>query len=190
MLPTARLLTLALLTAPIMATAQSVSPPNADSPAPLADGRTAGPPWPSPVPAGEADYGRPVAPVVQAAYQSTAGDDRPGAVLSPSPSPFPRGETHKDEYFGEQEIYRNKFAIAIPYKPSKTGFKLSELFGDPKSSDVTIARQIGVTHVITGMGFGGVRKEEYVEHKTPSSTAGQASSGTQIHVLKSVLADR
>src|ERR1044071_2005375 len=29
---------------------------------------------------------------------------------------FPRGETHKDEYFGEQEIYRGKFAIAIPYK--------------------------------------------------------------------------
>ena len=29
---------------------------------------------------------------------------------------FPRGETHKDEYFGEQEIYRNKFTIALPYK--------------------------------------------------------------------------
>ena len=29
---------------------------------------------------------------------------------------FPRGETHKDEFFGEQEIYRGKFAIAIPYK--------------------------------------------------------------------------
>ncbi len=29
---------------------------------------------------------------------------------------FPRGETHKDEFFGEQEIYRGKFAIAIPYQ--------------------------------------------------------------------------
>jgi thiol:disulfide interchange protein DsbD len=29
---------------------------------------------------------------------------------------FPRGETHTDDYFGEQEIYRGKFAIAIPYQ--------------------------------------------------------------------------
>ncbi|MEO8465867.1 MAG: protein-disulfide reductase DsbD [Gammaproteobacteria bacterium] len=33
---------------------------------------------------------------------------------------FPRGETHKDEFFGEQEIYRGKFAIAIPYKRTGT----------------------------------------------------------------------
>jgi len=29
---------------------------------------------------------------------------------------FPKGETHKDEYFGEQEIYRGKFEIGIPYQ--------------------------------------------------------------------------
>ena len=29
---------------------------------------------------------------------------------------FPKGETHKDEFFGEQEIYRGKFEIAIPYQ--------------------------------------------------------------------------
>ena len=29
---------------------------------------------------------------------------------------FPKGQTHTDEYFGAQEIYRGKFEIAIPYK--------------------------------------------------------------------------
>ena len=29
---------------------------------------------------------------------------------------FPKGETHTDEYFGSQEIYRGKFEIAIPYQ--------------------------------------------------------------------------
>ena len=31
---------------------------------------------------------------------------------------FPRGEIHTDEFFGEQEIFRGKFAIAIPYRRS------------------------------------------------------------------------
>src|SRR6185503_14534095 len=29
---------------------------------------------------------------------------------------FPHGETHSDEFFGDQEIYRHKFRIAIPYR--------------------------------------------------------------------------
>ncbi|HVS25455.1 MAG TPA: protein-disulfide reductase DsbD [Gammaproteobacteria bacterium] len=29
---------------------------------------------------------------------------------------FPKGTTHSDQYFGEQEIYRGKFEIAIPYE--------------------------------------------------------------------------
>jgi thioredoxin:protein disulfide reductase len=29
---------------------------------------------------------------------------------------FPKGETHTDDYFGSQEIYRGKFEIAIPYQ--------------------------------------------------------------------------
>src|SRR5262245_21079570 len=29
---------------------------------------------------------------------------------------FPRGETHSDEFFGDQEIFRHKFRIAIPYR--------------------------------------------------------------------------
>jgi thioredoxin:protein disulfide reductase len=31
---------------------------------------------------------------------------------------FPRGETHTDEFFGEQEIYRGEFAVSIPYRRS------------------------------------------------------------------------
>ena len=37
---------------------------------------------------------------------------------------FPRGETHTDDYFGEQEIYRGKFAIAIPYRRTGAGSNL------------------------------------------------------------------
>jgi thiol:disulfide interchange protein DsbD len=37
---------------------------------------------------------------------------------------FPRGETHTDDYFGEQEIYRGKFAIAIPYRRTGAGNNL------------------------------------------------------------------
>jgi thioredoxin:protein disulfide reductase len=29
---------------------------------------------------------------------------------------FPRGETHTDEFFGEQETYRHEFQVAIPYR--------------------------------------------------------------------------
>ena len=29
---------------------------------------------------------------------------------------FPRGESHSDEFFGDQEIYRGKFAVSIPYR--------------------------------------------------------------------------
>jgi thiol:disulfide interchange protein DsbD len=38
----------------------------------------------------------------------------PGVVLQPAE--FPRGESHSDEFFGEQEIYRNEFEIAVPYR--------------------------------------------------------------------------
>lgn len=31
---------------------------------------------------------------------------------------FPRGETHSDEFFGEQEIYRRQFQVSIPYRRS------------------------------------------------------------------------
>ena len=38
---------------------------------------------------------------------------------------FPKGETHKDEFFGEQQIYRGKFEIAIPYQRTAAGDSLA-----------------------------------------------------------------
>src|SRR5688572_25426106 len=32
---------------------------------------------------------------------------------------FPRGETHTDEFFGEQETYRHEFQVTIPYRRSE-----------------------------------------------------------------------
>jgi thioredoxin:protein disulfide reductase len=51
-------------------------------------------------------------------YRSRFGFDTstPGVALSAAE--FPKGEIHSDEYFGEQEIYRGKFEIAIPYRRS------------------------------------------------------------------------
>ncbi len=76
-------------------------------------------------------------------------------------------------------------ALAIPVKPAKVGFKLSELFGNPQSTDVTIAKQVGVNHVITGMSFGRVRKEQYLEsaQKTKEAWAavGMTIAGVEGH---------
>jgi len=76
-------------------------------------------------------------------------------------------------------------ALAIPYRPSKTGFKLCELFNNPQSIDVAIARQIGVNHVITGMGFAKVRKEQYLDvaRKTKEAweAAGMIIAGVEGH---------
>jgi mannonate dehydratase len=47
--------------------------------------------------------------------------------------------------------------------PNKGCFYLTELLPGPESSDVKIARQIGVNYVITGGGLANVRKEQYVE---------------------------
>jgi len=49
-------------------------------------------------------------------YRARFGFDSGTDGVAIGAASFPRGETHKDEYFGEQEIYRDKFAIAIPYK--------------------------------------------------------------------------
>jgi thiol:disulfide interchange protein DsbD len=45
-------------------------------------------------------------------FESGTGEVALGAAR------FPRGETHSDEFFGEQEIYRGKFAVSIPYRRS------------------------------------------------------------------------
>ncbi len=52
-------------------------------------------------------------------------------------------------------------ALAVPAKPLTAGFRLCELWGNPQASEITIAKQIGVTHVIAGGGLRG-RKEDYV----------------------------
>ncbi len=49
-------------------------------------------------------------------------------------------------------------------KSSNKGcFYLTELLGNPQSTDVKIAKQVGVNQVITGGGLSAVRKEQYVE---------------------------
>jgi thiol:disulfide interchange protein DsbD len=45
--------------------------------------------------------------------------DTPGIQLEPAL--FPPGLPHSDEYFGEQEIYRNTFSVRIPFRRSDVG---------------------------------------------------------------------
>jgi len=71
----------------------------------------------------------------------------------------------------------------------KTGgkgcFYLSELLNNPQSTDVKIARQVGLKWVISGGGMGRVRKEEYVEavrrHKEAFAAAGMEIAGVEGH---------
>ena len=55
------------------------------------------------------------------------------------------------------------FAKSTRTTSNKGCFYLTELLGNPQSTDVTIARQVGINWVITGGGLGRVRKEQYVE---------------------------
>lgn len=51
-------------------------------------------------------------------YRARFGFDSatPGVVLGAAT--FPRGEIHSDEFFGEQEVFRHQFEIALPYRRS------------------------------------------------------------------------
>ncbi len=51
-------------------------------------------------------------------YRSRFGFDSATSGVALGAARFPRGETHTDEFFGEQEIYRGEFAVAIPYRRS------------------------------------------------------------------------
>jgi len=51
-------------------------------------------------------------------YRSRFGFDSGTAGVAIGAARFPRGETHSDEFFGDQETYRHKFRIAIPYRRS------------------------------------------------------------------------
>jgi len=76
-------------------------------------------------------------------------------------------------------------AQAAPSQSGRAGFQLAEIFGNPKSSDVKLARQLGVTHVIAGMGLGRVRREQYVETvqsvKSAFAEAGMTVVGVESH---------
>ena len=76
-------------------------------------------------------------------------------------------------------------AVAEQQTPKRTGFQLCELFGNPASQDVVIARQLGVNHVIAGMTLSSVRREQYVETvqkiKSDWTAAGMTIAGVEGH---------
>ncbi|HET7609117.1 MAG TPA: protein-disulfide reductase DsbD [Gammaproteobacteria bacterium] len=49
-------------------------------------------------------------------YRTRFGFESGTAGVAIGAARFPHGETHSDEFFGDQEVYRHKFRIAIPYK--------------------------------------------------------------------------
>jgi thiol:disulfide interchange protein DsbD len=51
-------------------------------------------------------------------YRSRFGFDSSTNGVALGAARFPRGETHTDEFFGEQEVYRDRFQVAIPYRRS------------------------------------------------------------------------
>jgi mannonate dehydratase len=76
-------------------------------------------------------------------------------------------------------------AVAAPSHAGKTGFQLTELFGNPSSQDVKIAKQLGLTHVIAGTRLSSVRREQYLElaQKTKDQWAavGMSIAGVEGH---------
>jgi mannonate dehydratase len=67
----------------------------------------------------------------------------------------------------------------------RTGFLLCELFSDPASQDVRIAKQVGVNHVIAGVYLSRVRREEYFDlakkTKDAWNAAGMTVAGVEGH---------
>jgi thiol:disulfide interchange protein DsbD len=51
-------------------------------------------------------------------YRTRFGFDSGTSGVALGAARFPRGETHSDEFFGEQEIYRRQFQVSIPYRRS------------------------------------------------------------------------
>jgi thiol:disulfide interchange protein DsbD len=49
-------------------------------------------------------------------YRGRFGFDSGTEGVAIGAAAFPRGETHTDEFFGEQEIFRHRFQVAIPYR--------------------------------------------------------------------------
>ncbi|HEY9181593.1 MAG TPA: protein-disulfide reductase DsbD domain-containing protein, partial [Gammaproteobacteria bacterium] len=57
-------------------------------------------------------------------YRKRFGFDTATSGVALGAAVFPRGETHTDEFFGEQEIYRHEFSIAIPYRRTSAAANL------------------------------------------------------------------
>jgi len=77
-------------------------------------------------------------------------------------------------------------AAATSRRSSGKGcFYLTELLGDPRSTDVTLARQAGVNWVIAGGMLNGVRKEDYAEatrkRKEAFAAVGMQIAGVEGH---------
>src|SRR5690606_30210014 len=60
--------------------------------------------------------------------------ETPGVRLRPAV--FPPGEIHSDEFFGEQEIYRGTFEIALPYTRSVPADRLELELGLQGCADI------------------------------------------------------
>jgi len=76
-------------------------------------------------------------------------------------------------------------AFASPPAATRVGFQLSELFNNPTSQDVKIAKQLGVNHVIASFNLSRVRREEYLElakkTKDTWTAAGMTIAGVEGH---------
>jgi len=57
-------------------------------------------------------------------YRKRFGFDSRTNGVTVDAAEFPKGEIHSDEYFGEQEIYRHGFEIAVPYRRGAGATKL------------------------------------------------------------------
>ena len=73
-------------------------------------------------------------------------------------------------------------AFASSTQTDRTGFQLSELFGNPESRDVRIAKQVGVNHVIAGIFLNRVRRERYLEQVKKAKEAWNAAGMTIVGV--------
>jgi thioredoxin:protein disulfide reductase len=54
-------------------------------------------------------------------YKKRLGLSAATAGVTVGESVYPKGEVHKDEYFGEQEIFRGKFKVTAPLTGAKAG---------------------------------------------------------------------
>ena len=54
-------------------------------------------------------------------YKKRLGLDAATAGVTVGESVYPKGEIHKDEYFGEQEVFRGTFKVTAPLTGAKAG---------------------------------------------------------------------